>query len=96
MKAKLVTYRTEKLNKSEKSKLSKKLYGYTDKSHHGKYVYEREGLLDEIKHIKIYKNTFIVPIENWAPIKEELKKRKVNIKTWGIILLENISENESK
>ena len=32
MKARLVTYTTEKLNKSEKSILSKRMYGYTDKS----------------------------------------------------------------
>ena len=87
MKAKLVTYKTQELNASEKSKLSKKLYGYTDKSHYGEYSYERKGLLDNTTYIKISKNTFIIPAKDWKPIEEELKKRKANIKTWDIILL---------
>ena len=86
MDAKLVTYRTERLNNSEKSKLSKKLYGYTDKSHYGEYTYHRDGILDEVKNIKIYHNTFIIAAEDWPPIKKVLEKRKADIKTWDIIL----------
>lgn len=88
MKAKLVTYTTEQLNPSEKSKLSKKLYGYTDKSHYGIYSYKRKGQLETTKHIKISKNTFVISTEDWAPIEKELKKRKVNTQTWDIIILE--------
>lgn len=86
MKAKLVTYTTERLNKSEKSKLSKKLFGYTDRSYHSKYTYERKGLLEGTKHVKVYKNTFIIALEDWPPIKEELGKRKATLKVWNITI----------
>lgn len=86
MEAKLVTYRTEKLNNSEKSQLSKKLNGYTDKSHHGEYTYHREGLLGKTRYVKVYKNTFIIAREDWPLIKEELEKKKATIKIWNIIL----------
>ena len=51
MKAKLVTYTTKNLNKSEKSILSKKLYGYLDKSNNSKYTYQRKGILSNIKYV---------------------------------------------
>ena len=86
MKAKLVTYTTERLNKSEKSKLSKKLFGYTDKSYHGKYTYKRKGLLEGTKYVKVYKNTFIIALEDWRPLREELKKRKATVRVWDITI----------
>ena len=88
MNAKLVSYTTEKLNKSEKSILSKRLFGYTDKSNKCKYTYQREGLLSNIKHIKVSKNTFIISSNDWLSIKKELLKRKVNVKEWNIDLKE--------
>lgn len=90
MKAKLVTYRTENLSNSERSKLSKKLYGYTDKSHYGEYAYKRKGLLDDTTYIKVYNNTFIISVEDWPTIKKELEEREANMKVWDIILLDDI------
>jgi hypothetical protein len=86
MQAKLVTYKTDKLNNSEKSILSKRLYGYTDKSNMSKYTYDRKGLLQDKKHIKICNNTFIIIPEEWESIKKELKKRKVTITEWDITI----------
>jgi len=86
MEAKLVSYTTEKLNHSEKSILSKRLYGYIDKSNSSRYTYKREGLLDSKSHIKISKNTFIISLSDWPPIKDELENKKANIKEWDIII----------
>ena len=86
MDAKLVTYTTEKLNKSEKSILSKRLYGYTDKSNNSQYTYKREGFLNQVKHTKICNNTFIISKEDFEPVKNELKKRKATIKEWNLTL----------
>lgn len=88
MKAKLVTYTTEKLNKSEKSILSKTLYGYLDKSNRSQYTYQREGLLHNKTHTKICNNTFIISPEDWVEIKKELKKKKITIKEWDIDIKE--------
>jgi hypothetical protein len=86
MDTKLITYTTEKLNKSEKSTLSKRLYGYLDKSNNSQYTYQRKGLLDQIKHIKICNNTFIIDKKKYEQIKKELRKRKATIKEWNIAL----------
>lgn len=86
MNAKLVTYTTEKLNKSEKSILSKRLHGYTDKSNNSQYTYKRKGFLDQVKHIKVCNNTFIIGEKDFEPIKDELRKRKATIKEWDVTL----------
>ena len=88
MKAKLVTYTTKKLNKSEKSILSKRMYGYIDKSNKSRYTYKRKGLLEDMRYTKICNNTFIITTKNWSQIKKELIKMKANVKEWNINLKE--------
>ena len=55
MKAIILTYDTKKLNNTQKSIISKKINGYTDKSNKGQYTYQRKGILQKIPHIKITK-----------------------------------------
>lgn len=88
MHTKLITYTTEMLNKSEKSILSKRMYGYIDKSNKSRYTYIRKGILNDTKHIKICNNTFIIKTKDWPKIKKELRKRKVTVKKWDIDLKE--------
>ena len=84
MKAKLVTYTTENLTNSERSILSKKLYGYLDKSNRSRYTYKREGIIQPFKHLKVSKNTFIIELKGWKKIEETLRKSKATIKIWNI------------
>ena len=84
MQAKLVTYTIEGLNKSEKSILSKKMYGYTDKSNKSRYTYVREGVLDDTKHVKVCNNTFIIDSKDWPRVRKELRKRKATVSGWDI------------
>lgn len=86
MEAKLVTYTTENLNYSEKSKLSKKMFGYKDKSNSSKYIYRREGILSSKLHVKICNNTFLIAKSDWPPVKNELLERKATIKEWDITI----------
>ena len=86
MDAKLITYTTEKLNKSEKSMLSKRLFGYTDKSNNSKYTYQRQGILHNIQHVKVCNNTFLIKSKDWPRIKKELIKRKASVKEWDIVI----------
>jgi len=88
MHAKLVTYTTERLNKSEKSILSKKMYGYTDKSNKSRYTYAREGILNNTKYLKVCNNTFIIDPQDWPRTRKELKKRKTTVKEWDISIKE--------
>lgn len=84
MQAKLITYTTEGLNKSQKSILSKRMYGYTDKSNKGQYTYKREGILNNTKHVKVCNNTFIIYSKDWSQVKNKLKRSKLTIKEWDI------------
>ncbi len=56
MKAKygrIIIYKVKrKLSPGIKSRLSQKLLGHKDKSNYGKYTYKREGLLNNIFHIR--------------------------------------------
>lgn len=89
MKAKLVTYTTEGLNKSEKSMLSKKMYGYIDKSNKSRYTYIRKGVLNDTKHIKVCNNTFIINVKDWPKVRKELRKRKATLREWDVNLKES-------
>lgn len=51
MKAKIVCLDYSNHTKLKQSLISKKIYGYVDKTQGGKYVYERPGLLTELKKI---------------------------------------------
>jgi len=84
MRAKLITYKKENLNNSQRSIISKSLFGYIDKSNRGKYSYERKGLLNLFKHIRVSNNTFIIEQKGWSKIKEFLEKSGIKAKTWNI------------
>lgn len=84
MKAKLVTCKKEDLNNSQRSIISKNLFGYLDKSNRGKYSYKRKGLLNLFKFVKVSNNTFIIEQKGWLKIREFLEKNKVKTKTWNI------------
>ena len=47
----LIVFSANKMSKTEQVKLSKRLYGYRDRSQRSKYLYDREGVLDTIPHI---------------------------------------------
>lgn len=60
MKAKIICYDLEGLSASKRRLLYKKLYGYKDHSHHGKYIYDRPGLLQEYEAEKIIDAVILV------------------------------------
>ncbi|PIN78421.1 hypothetical protein COV14_03690 [Candidatus Woesearchaeota archaeon CG10_big_fil_rev_8_21_14_0_10_33_12] len=84
MKAKLLTYTTEKLTPTQRSILSKKINGYTDKSNKAKYTYKRKSVLAAIPHIKISKKTFIVGAKDFTALNQLLTKHKTTVKSWDI------------
>ena len=58
------TVRTEKIkNSSEKTKFFKQLYGWTQviPKENKTYTYHREGVLDEVPHVRVDQSSFIVP-----------------------------------
>ncbi len=62
------------LNKSKSVQISRALNGYKDRSNHGEYTYEREGLLEKIPHRKITKNVILLKEEDHEKLIEILEK----------------------
>jgi hypothetical protein len=65
-KAVLITFSvrsSEFHNNSERNKFFRALYGWRQvvPKENKEYVYEREGLLDEMPHLKVDQSSFIVP-----------------------------------
>lgn len=84
MKAVLMSYRTEGLSKTDSSKISKRLVGYTDKSNKSNYTYKRKGLIEEAKGIIISKSTFIIPCEKAREITEYINSKNGLVSLWSI------------
>ena len=84
MKAKLITYSLVKLPISEQNQFRKELNGHNDVSHHGRYKYRREGLLDKTPHLKPSRSTIIVPTKDSDKIIDLIKKYKAKIKVFDI------------
>jgi hypothetical protein len=85
MKAVLFTYRTKNFSKSESSKISKKIRGYSDKSNQSKYNYQREGIINRCGGVIVSKSTFIIPKKHEKEI-NKLEKRGLKISRWEIDL----------
>lgn len=47
----LIIFKTQNMSKTEQVKLSKKLYGYRDRSQYSRYLYDRPGALNQIPHV---------------------------------------------
>jgi len=67
---------------SEKTKFFKKLYGWNQKVPGKKkeYEYRREGVLDEVPHMRISQSSFIIPEEDFEKISqffEEWQKKVI-------------------
>lgn len=84
MKATLIRYNAKGLNKSDSSKISKGLMGYTDKSNNGRYTYRRKGLVTSMENIIISRSTFIVPRNKTKEIVSYIKSKSGNVSSWII------------
>jgi hypothetical protein len=69
-------------NRTERNRFYKELYGWkqTVKKQEKKYVYERDGLLDEIPHIKVDQSLFIIMREHMRRMQEFLDEWEDKIK----------------
>jgi len=93
MKAVLITYSAKGLDKTEASKLSKILIGYTDRSNKSKYIYQRKGLLKPENSIIISKSTFIVKKQLLKEIISFILTKKAKVNFWNIEISEKYFKN---
>ena len=55
----LFVFEFEKRKPKQVAKINRELFGYVDHSHHGKYVYRRDGELSKFDINRIAKGAFI-------------------------------------
>jgi len=78
MKETMMLYDLKNKGNIEKTHIIRSLFGYTDKSNHGGYTYNRDGLLSKFKHEKIDKSVIVVNRKDEARVKNILKKFGLN------------------
>ena len=65
-------------NKTKSSAFVKAFYGQETSSHHGKYKYRRNGILDDIPHNKLIRGVIIVKSKDAGIVIDFLKKESAN------------------
>lgn len=75
----MILYDLKNKGKVEKTHIVRSLFGYTDKSNHGGYMYNRAGLLSKFKHEKVDKSVIVVNRKDEAQIKKILRKFGLNL-----------------
>lgn len=76
---KTVCYSIKHLTPVEQVKLQRELYGFKDFSNKGKYIYKREGLLNDSNHQKIYFTGVVVDNKIFKELIKILRKHKAKI-----------------
>jgi len=71
----LFAFEFEKRKPKEVAKINRELFGYIDHSHHGKYVYSRDGELSKFEIQRIAKGVFITDEINDKEVLEILHNK---------------------
>lgn len=84
------TMRGASVSNSEKTKFYKELYGWTQTVPGGKkkYVYHREGVLEDMPHEKVDQSSFIVPENDADKMMEFFDEwhKKVMFRTFKVLM----------
>lgn len=67
--------------------ITRKIYGYTDSSNHGKYKYHRKGLLTGIPYEKLARGCLLTSKEHEPQIIQSLTSLGLKVKVLTIQLL---------
>ena len=84
MKAEIITYETKNMINTQRSIISKRLFGFKDKTKSSKYIYQRKGLLASHPHIIITKKTFVLGSRHAKQVKNIIKELGAEVKSWKI------------
>jgi hypothetical protein len=84
------TMKSSSVSNSEKTRFFKELYGWTQTVPGGKkkYVYHREGVLEDVPHEKVDQSSFLVPESEADEIMEFFEEwhKKVMLRTFKVLL----------
>lgn len=84
MNAEIITYETKNMSNSKRSIISKKIFGYIDRTKASQYAYKREGIIESIPHIIITNKTFIISSTDAVMIKKRIEAYGAIVKSWKI------------
>jgi len=97
MKAEIITYETKNMTNTQRSILSKRLFGFRDKTKNSKYIYQRKGILASFPHIVITKKTFVLGTRHVKHVKNTIKELGANVKSWKMdITYKKLEKNVGK
>lgn len=74
----IILYDLKNKKAKEKVDITRKLFGFEDKSNNGNYTYKREGLLKNIKHEKWNKAVILIDSSDEQRVIKILKKFGLN------------------
>jgi hypothetical protein len=84
MNAKLICYSLGGLKPSQKVELCRELYGYKDYSNHGRYVYEREGLMQKLGFKRLLDSVILSNRKSFPQIMKTLNKYSVKSYSFNV------------
>ena len=70
----LIVYDLKNKKPQEKTDITRKLFGFEDKSNNGNYTYKREGLLKNIKYEKWNKAAILIDLKDEEEVSKILRK----------------------
>lgn len=70
----IILYDLKNKKPQEKVDITRKIFGFKDKSNNGNYIYERKGLLENIDHEKWNKAVILINSEDENKVLKILKK----------------------
>jgi hypothetical protein len=77
---------TKKIAMADACKLYRALYGYNNSSCYGRYHTRVEGLIDQLKGIRLFKSAFIVQTKDVDQVLELLEKHNAEIVQRKVVL----------
>jgi len=86
MKAKLIVYKLAKLKQYHKVLVNRALFGFTDNSNKGSYLYKRGGVLSNLPHIRLIRGVIIIKDKDSNKVISLLHSYKVNPRVFNITL----------
>ncbi len=90
MRASLICYSLIKTKPVTRTNLQRELYGYKDISNHGKYVYERKGIIQTTNSKRIIDSVILTEQKNTNSIIKLLKKYKAKTYVFIVIIRNKI------
>jgi len=86
MRARLIIYKLAKLEQYHKVLVNRALFGFTDNSNKGSYMYKRGGVLSNLPHMRLIKGAIIVKEKDSKKVISILHSYKVKPKVFSITI----------